>query len=74
MKTHNIKDLNKLVSSINKEVGQFLKPAVALSKYYLAYRYPDAIEIEEITQSKVEEAFSIAEKVYTELKKQIPEE
>ena len=66
-KTHDIKELVKVVKSIDAEITKSLQAAKSLTKYAVAYRYPDAVKLEEVTKAKATEVIKIAEKVFKDL-------
>jgi HEPN domain-containing protein len=70
-KTHDIKELLKSVAALDIELAKLLKPAINLTNYAVAYRYPDASDIEEVTKEKATQAAKIAEQVYQELSRRI---
>lgn len=67
-KTHNIENLLKLVSSVDKNLSQKLEPSKILTQYAVAYRYPEENETPEILSPQVCEKITlIAEAAYREL-------
>lgn len=61
-KTHDIKELAKLVSSLDSKLAEKIMRAKVLSNYAVAYRYPDA-ELKPLTMAKARSAIKLAEMV-----------
>jgi HEPN domain-containing protein len=62
-KSHNISDLIKLVLKIDPALGKSLSKTEVLTKYAVAYRYPDS-EVKPLTMIKVKSALKMAKTAY----------
>lgn len=70
-KTHDIGSLAAKVLISNPEVESLLKRASTLTKFAIAYRYPDAVT-EALTKPQIEEALDCAAKVLDGMSALIP--
>jgi len=68
-KIHDLTQLVRLCSKIDKEFLKFLKEANILSQYYLVSRYP--IEYPPAKKREAEEALTIAKRIINFIKKKV---
>jgi len=69
-KVHDLVELIKLCSKINKNFLKFSKKAAILSQYYLRSRYP--IEYPAATKEEARQSFQIAKEIIKFIKKVVP--
>jgi HEPN domain-containing protein len=62
-KTHIIKDLLKLIDSVDPALAKKMAKASRLTKYAIEYRYPDAAT-KRMTREKARSAARLSEQVY----------
>lgn len=68
-KTHDIAVLLQLVAPFDAELANSLQPSIILSKFAVAYRYPEEAELpESLTRQVAEKATVLANWVFEELK------
>lgn len=67
-KTHDIEKLLKIVASQDQNLTKQLIACEDLTKFAVAYRYPDA-QTEPLTQASIDSAIRIADSVYERLSK-----
>lgn len=67
-KTHDLEILINLVSQIDVNLAEKLKPAAVLTKFATAYRYPEEAESPEpLTQESCQKVFDLANMVFEEM-------
>lgn len=68
-KTHDIEKLLEVVATIDKSLSAKFKKAGVLTKYAVAYRYPEEVELPEPLNKKIsEEAFELAKEIFEAFK------
>jgi HEPN domain-containing protein len=70
-KTHDISELLKLVANIDPSLSDQIKDTKDLSKYAVAYRYPE-IDEEGLKEAAVKRSLDLATTAYHELYARIP--
>ena len=72
-KTHDLEILINLLSQVDTDLAEKLKPAILLTKFATAYRYPEEAESPEpMTQIICEKIYAIANMVCEEIKSKAP--
>ncbi len=67
-KTHSIKELLNLVATVKKSLADQLAAAEILTKYAVAYRYPEEIEnLEPLNKSSAQLVYELAQTVYEQM-------
>ena len=71
-KTHSLEELGEQCLNVDRGLEAVIDPAVPLTEYAWKFRYPG--EPEEPTRPEVEEALSLARKLYEAILDRLPEE
>ena len=68
-KTHDIEKLLTVVATVNESLSARFKRAAVLTKYAVAYRYPEEVDLPEPLNKKIsEEAFELSKEIFDSLK------
>lgn len=68
-KTHDIEKLLATVATIDENLSLKFKKAEILTKYAVAYRYPEEVELPEpLTKKTAEEAYELAKEIFEAFK------
>jgi HEPN domain-containing protein len=71
-RTHSIEEIGEQCLGIDRSLSAVVDPAVPLTEYAWAFRYPG--EPEEPTREEADEALSLAKAVYEAVLERLPEE
>ena len=68
-KTHDIEKLLEAVATVDKDLALKFKKAEILTRYAVAYRYPEEVELSEpVTKILAEAAFNLANEIFENFK------